>query len=461
MQESLFSSTTRQRICFYDLSGGKRNRSEFSALTPRAMIMFSHKYELPVIHKPEDLDAFDVVLFSLHCFRDFYLVADLAEYKREGQEWIAGGNACATPHSVLWIMDYVYVGDCDRSFEKILRGEREMPGMISARNPDAEVEYQDEDISDEPLSTKEVLLSKGCPRRCLFCIHPWRHRYQEQDKDVVEGFIRSVPGKGVGLVSNSSSDVSYYGELSTQLQELGKTDMIVSNAVQGITEQTVSERKREMLFGIEGMSERLRTIVNKPLKRDVLREKVSMCFRHGVQVRTVYQFNLPGETMADLDELKRDVAYLRAKHKKGSWAIPFIPNQVTANTPMQWCRPHYDLEMWEALKEFRKSLFGSKNTGIAVYVPQPLGPAKWFAQVVAEWLPITPKVAAAVRSLPKRVSVAEMTAHLDENGVKLPFQYFVRDEHTEFPWSNVKMRGDDSNLHDRYKRMLDRQWRLT
>ncbi len=258
----------------------------------------------------------------------------------------------------------------------------------------------------------------------------------------------------MGLVSNSSDDVSYYEEIADFLTETGKTDMIVSNAVQGLTEEVVSQRKREMLLGVEGMSERLRWIVNKPISRDVLRAKIDLCLHHGKQIRTVMQFNLPGEEMADFDEFEADVQYFRRKYSKGSWAAPFIPNQPSAHTPFQWVVPRYSVEMQARIMEFRTRMFGSNKTGIAFYSPAPLGPSKWFSQIIAEWIPITPKVADAVDRLPKKADVPTMVQALDALGVTLPRAFLHRDEHTVFPWSNIITTGDDPDKWKRYAGML-------
>lgn len=449
----LLTPRAAARACFFDLAGGKR-RAKFSALTPKAMIMFSERHGIPIVSDPKDLEAFDLVFFSLHCFRDFYKVADVAQYKRKGQEWIAGGNAAATPTGVSWIMDYVWIGDCNESFPLLLRGERHLPGLLDMRHPNRAVRYVDEDISAIPLNDSEIEMSKGCPRKCLFCIHPWRHRYQEQPQPVVEAFLRTRKGKGVGLVSNSSDDVTYYEDLAGLLEELGKTDMVVSNAVQGLSEGVVSRRKREMLLGVEGMSERLRWIINKPIPRTTLRDKIELCLRYGRQIRTVYQFNLPGERADDFEELREDVEHFRRTVKKGSWAIPFIPNQPSAHTPLQWCVPHYSWEMFDRIQAFRTSLFGSKNTGIAFYVPAPLGGSKWFAQQIAEWIPITPEVARVVQKIPMRLTVEQMVAFLASEGVRLPDAFLRRDAATVFPWSNIITTGDDADKWGRYAYMV-------
>ena len=120
----------------------------------------------------------------------------------------------------------------------------------------------------------------------------------------------------LGLLSNSTDDVSYYEEISDLLEARGKQNMIVSNAVQSFTEKLAQQRKADMLFGMEGMSERLRWIVNKPIARSLMRDKVALCLRNSGQVKLIYQFNLPGEEARD---------FWRARNGCIDTTVPTIP----------------------------------------------------------------------------------------------------------------------------------------
>ena len=142
------------------------------------------------------------------------------------------------------------------------------------------------------------------------------------------------------------------------------------------------------------------------------------------------------------------------QHAGGKVALTFIPNQPSAHTPFQWVVPRYSLAMLDRLEEMRKRLFGSGKTGLGLYLPTPLGPRRWFSQVIAEWIPITPKVADAVEKLPARAEVPEMVEALDAQGVTLPREFLRRDEHTVFPWSNVITTGDDPEKWKRYQGMI-------
>lgn len=107
----------------------------------------------------------------------------------------------------------------------------------------------------------------------------------------------------------------------------------------------------------------------------------------------------------------------------------------------------------ERLMDLRKRFIGSGKTGLGVYLPTPLGPKNWFSQVVAEWLPVTPALDAAIQKLPQRAEVPEMIDALAARGVRLPASFLARDRDAVFPWSNIVTTGDDADKWKRFDGM--------
>ncbi|OHD25690.1 MAG: hypothetical protein A2Y38_00405 [Spirochaetes bacterium GWB1_59_5] len=416
-------------------------------VTPLAMQYFVQRHDLSLLSlrdKP-DLSDVEVLFFSLHSWRDFYDIARLP--KAPGQIWIAGGPAVYSPIGVSHRMDYIHVGDGVAAMQRMVQGEFEGPGTINTHcmNTVQAVEEPPQVCFDS-----RIVMSVGCKRKCAFCVNAWRRKYVERPESEVVEFLQRTPYKGVSLLSNSSDDVSYYANLTPFLQ--GKSDMVVSNHISAITEAFAASRSREVLLGIEGMSERLRASVLKPCPAEKIQKVLLLLFNHGVQARTVFQFNLPTETLADLEELRTLVHEIQPA-SKGSWAIPFIPHQPSPHTPLQWSTPTYSIPMAEAIMDFRQSMFGSKDTGVGVYVPAPLYPGRWFAQQVAEWLPVTPEVADAVEALPRKAAVPEMIEFLAKRNVRLPEAFLDRNEHTVFPWDCVEVRQPKARLWQVYEQL--------
>jgi len=183
---------------------------------------------------------------------------------------------------------------------------------------------------------------------------------------------------------------------------------------------------------------------------------VDICLRNGVKVQLIYQFNLPGEDESDYEEFASDVAYFRSRYTSGSVAMTFIPNQPSAHTPFQWVVPTYSVPMQARLMGMRASLIGSGKTGLGMYLPSPLGASKWFAQVIAEWIAITPAVAAVVERLPSKLEVPAMIEWLAARGVTLPPAFLDRTADTVFPWASVITSGDDADKWKRYLGMCQK-----
>jgi len=413
---------------------------------------FASRYGVPMINRPEDLPQTGTVLWSIHSFRDAYKVAAMSHLKGDA-EWVTGGNAATNPTGVAWIMDRIFLGDAWAEFGQILAGDRSHPSLYNPSDP-GPVPLNEEPIPDHPVAPGVVMMSVGCPRRCLFCVNAFRRPYEEQDQQVILDYVRGSARKGIDLISNSSSDVSYYEDITRTLADAGKTDTGISMAMAATSDEVIAARKREMLWGIEGMSQRMRKLMNKPIKRALLRERLIRALQLGKQVRTVYQFNFPTETVEDWEEFLGDVEHVREACDSGYWAIPFIPHQPTAMTPTQWLRPQYSLDMVERIMAFRKSMFGSKENGVGVYVPAPLYPRGWFQQVLSEWLPITPALAAAAQALPHKAPIPELVSRMDDAGFDVS-HIFDSDKPKDyaFPWDHIQPWMDRDRLWHFAKRL--------
>jgi hypothetical protein len=410
---------------------------------------------VPIVTTPLAAREYRLVLFSLLTWRDFYALAEVAEHKREGQEWIAGGNAVTNPTGIRWALDYVFLGDAFESFPKILRGERSLRGLLRCAS-DESVEYNEEPPFPLPFARNQIILSKGCRRRCLFCSNAWRSAYAEQKEEAICDFLRAHKGRGVYLCSNSSDDVTYYEKVTRWLEESGKIDLAVSFSISGLTEAVVRSRRSETLLGVEGMSARLRSLVNKPVGRERLRDVVDLFLRNRSQVRTVYQFNLPTETVDDWREFEEDVAWILSRHRAGSWAIPFIPHQPTAMTPLQWSAPRYSMETARRIMSFRSAQFGSGSRGVSVFVPAPLYPLKWLKQILAEWVPVTPALVSALAGLRDGMPLDYYVAELRKRGFDLAWIFEEKPADCAFPWDCVRLHTDKATMRTAYERAFAR-----
>jgi len=402
----------------------------------RAMRYWSREYDIPIIKDPELIQDFKTIFFSLLTWRDFYRIPKIYKFKGN-TEWIAGGNAVYNPTAIMWAMDHIVIGDAFESFPRILSGARNVPGMLNCKRPE-NVAPASEPVFPCPISEREIIISTGCKRKCLFCINPWRRPYREGRKEDVLHFIANAKHTGLALTSNSFDDVSFSMEAMRALVRCEKQNLAVSNSFAGLTDEFLDMHNHQgvIFVGVEGFSERLRKLVGKPIRQDEYREKIIKMLRLKRNTKLVYQFNLPTETLDDYEEFLEDMDCITAGVGFSSLAVTFIPHQTSPFTPLQWCAPHYSLEMLVTILKFRQKygLNGYMN-GVKLYVPQPLSSGKWFMQIVGEWLPIDKAATKALNRISeKNLSVEEMVGILKRRGIDTTHVFTEKPEDYAFPW---------------------------
>lgn len=435
-----------RKTCFYNISG-----------KGKAVKFFTKKYNIPIEENPENISSYDTVYFSLHTWRDFYTLAKLRRYKGNS-EWVGGGNALQNPTGAINLLDYAFIGDAFYAFEEIHKGARDIKGMLNTRDI-KEVEFNDESVYPENISKIEIILSKGCKRRCLFCVNPWRTEYKENNEGNIVDFVKVSKNKQVFLISNSSDDVSFYHDtIMPVLEERNIVDMCCANSVSAMTEDYLKRKQTPLRFGIEGMSEELRHIINKPISRDKYMDALDKVFRNEKQADLLYQFNLPGERLDDFDEMIMDMEYVQRKYTKISLGIAYTPNQPSPMTPLQWEKPYYNTEMVDRIMEWRKRHIEGKRVGtLPTYVATPLYPKKWFMQILGEWIPIKDKHNLIFNRIKnKKETVENMINIFKDNGEDIEFIFKKKEFDYIFPWDIIKVNFSKDEIWKFRNKMYER-----
>jgi len=200
-----------------------------------------------------------------------------------------------------------------------------------------------------------VEIMRGCPGRCRFCQasfcrRPIRCRSIEKITEIARACYAASGFDTVCLSSLSTADYPKLEELVSSLQKyfrdkyvgLSLPSLRVDQQLKLLPELLSSVRKSGLTIAIEAVSERLREVINKPLKDKDLFAAVEAAFRAGWQKLKLYFIvGLPGETEADIKQivnLSFELAKLRKKAdgKTGeinitiSWLVP------KAHTPFGW-----------------------------------------------------------------------------------------------------------------------------
>jgi radical SAM family uncharacterized protein len=200
-----------------------------------------------------------------------------------------------------------------------------------------------------------VEIMRGCPGRCRFCQagfcrRPVRCRSVEKIIESAKACYHSTGFDTVSLLSLSTADYPHLEELIAKLNEyfrdkhvgLSVPSLRVDRQLKLLPELVTSVRKSGLTFAVEAASEKLREIINKPLKDEDLFAAAEAAYRAGWQrLKLYFIVGLPSETEEDIKnivELSFQLANLRKKvdGKTGqinvtiSWLVP------KPHTPFGW-----------------------------------------------------------------------------------------------------------------------------
>ena len=200
-----------------------------------------------------------------------------------------------------------------------------------------------------------VEIMRGCPGRCRFCQASYCRRpirYRSIDK-IVETAKMAYHATGfdtVSLLSLSTADYPQLEELVARLNEyfhdkhvgISVPSLRVDSQLKIIPQLVKSVRKSGLTIAVEAASEKLRKIINKPIKDSDLFSAVEAAYEGGWQkLKLYFMVGLPGETEEDIVrivELSNKLALLRKKVDKRvaninvavSWFVP------KPHTPFAW-----------------------------------------------------------------------------------------------------------------------------
>ncbi len=200
-----------------------------------------------------------------------------------------------------------------------------------------------------------VEIMRGCPGRCRFCQisfckRPIRYRSVERIVEIAKQCYHATGFDTVSLLSLSTADYPDLEKLVERLNEyfndkyvgLSLPSLRVDQQLKLLPQLAKSVRKSGLTIAVEAASERLRQIINKPLKDEDLFAAVEAAYEAGWQrLKLYFMVGLPGETQEDIERivhLSFELAKLRKKvdGKTGqiniavSWLVP------KPHTPLAW-----------------------------------------------------------------------------------------------------------------------------
>lgn len=257
------------------------------------------------------------------------------------------------------------------------------------------------DFDKAPFPTKQIVpwvesiherfaieIMRGCVNGCRFCQAGMITRTQRQrsPETVIrlakEGFLQTGYDE-IGLLSLSSSD--YYGitDLARRLNDffedigvgVSLPSLRIGTVLATLPKEMSRVRKGGLTIAPEAASERLRNIINKPVRDDHLIEGCHQAFKSGYNhVKLYFMLGLPGETDDDLRAIGRlsdRIAMERTKLGRGPAKVSasvssFVPK---CGTPFQWA-PMLSRDEWKRRQNIIRDSSRQKTVKIKVHDPE-------------------------------------------------------------------------------------------
>jgi radical SAM superfamily enzyme YgiQ (UPF0313 family) len=287
---------------------------------------------------------------------------------------ICGGSASTSPHSLGKHVDMVCVGDGQFFLSVLIRDGIEKAKRLSNVWIDGENRRVNIDQNfpwDMPPIQGEsgayhIYCGRGCKNKCRFCQTGWAYEYKEcpnSTKTIIQAQSLIARGKKISYLSNDVSQHSFYEKLPPT--ECGSYSV-------NYLKKSGLPPARQIRLGIEGVSERLRISVSKPISYSDLLGCTKWLNTNGKSVRWFLVAGLPTELSSDWNELKQIVQQWKMETLKGVLALSFTAFCPDPATPMATAAINDDY--WNYFDDFKRWFFGGRGFSNRIKLMPPQQP---------------------------------------------------------------------------------------
>ena len=228
--------------------------------------------------------------------------------------------------------------------------------------------WQDTQEDSTFKNMRIIEIGRGCSQRCRFCVAsylflPPRH-YPKSDIFPLLQKDKNI--ESVGLVSPMTSDHPEFSSIISEISlkyRVSPSSLKMWSVDSDTVKCIVSSGAKTITIAPEAGTERMRRLVNKPIKDSDVIEVARMFRETGVRnLKLYFMIGLPTEESYDIEGIS-ELSKTFKNELKGDLTVtvsPFVPKPWT---PFQWCSQDREDSLQVKMSYLKKSL---SKTGIKV-----------------------------------------------------------------------------------------------
>lgn len=293
-----------------------------------------------------------------------------------------GGQSMLAPRPIEPFADVLALGDGEltglwlanrlaegRTKAAILDEAAETPGFYVPGRSATLTRWQLPDF--EPIAIRgqrqQVVIeaARGCASKCAFCPIGWAGgQYREGAIETIDRLVRRSAGRSVNLFAPDYSSVSWHDQADAIVEDVGCRPL-GRDARLDVTAREVRAGRaavKSYNFGVEGVSERTRAAIGKPLRHGQLVDAMAALADAGIRdVKWYLICAFPGEDQGDFDEFATLLDDVRARYD-GKLDLTLTHLQPVPQTPLQHASGAYSHAAREAMEAIRSRLRDAHDT---------------------------------------------------------------------------------------------------
>lgn len=327
-------------------------------------------------------DNSDIIAITCVDPRQYKLCATVRK-KYPMKKIIIGGAGALSPYTLGKYCDAVCVGNGDRFVDTlVLKGFDAVLDLNECWTKDGKksvIPAKGFPWMTPPIQGEDgafrVWCGIGCKNKCLFCQTGWAQEYEENpNPELLVKIIKKLRsnGKRVSYLSNDALQHTFCENLPIVESGSYSIKFMKKNGL---------PPSRQIRIGIEGVSERMRRYVGKPIGFDDLVKCSTWLNENGKSVRWFLIAGLPGETKEDWIELMESIQSWKKTCSHGVLALSFTAWQPETSTPL--ASMPLDDQYYEHWLSFREWFFGGSGWSNRVNLMPPAGPNARLESAVA------------------------------------------------------------------------------